>query len=95
MAGVNTNINAQVTINALQQNEKAMARAMQRLSTGLRINSSQDDAAGLAVASRMTAQIKGLSQAIQNAQQAVSMVEVAESAVVEINKMFMRMLSFP
>ena len=91
MAGVNTNINAQVTINALQQNEKAMARAMQRLSTGLRINSSQDDAAGLAVASRMTAQIKGLSQAIQNAQQAVSMVEVAESAIVEINKMFMRM----
>ena len=91
MPGVNTNVNASITINALRQNEIDMARAMQRLSTGLRINSAQDDPAGLAVASRMTAQIKGLSQAVQNAQQAVSMVEVAEGAVVEISRMLMRM----
>ena len=91
MPGVNTNIAAEITINALQQNEIDMARAMQRLSTGKRINSAQDDAAGLAVASRMTAQIKGLNQAVQNGQQAVSMVEVAESAIVEISKMLMRM----
>ena len=51
----------------------------------------EDDAAGLAVASRMTAQIKGLNQAVQNAQHAVSMVEVAESAIVEISSMLMRM----
>ena len=91
MPGVNTNVNAAITINALAQNEQDMARAMQRLSTGKRINSAQDDAAGLAVASRMTAQIKGLSQAVQNAQHAVSMVEVAEGAVVEISSMLMRM----
>lgn len=91
MPGVNTNVNAAITINALAQNEQDMARAMQRLSTGKRINSAQDDAAGLAVASRMTAQIKGLNQAVQNAQHAVSMVEVAEGAVVEISSMLMRM----
>ena len=91
MPGVNTNVNAAITINALQRNEQDMARAMQRLSTGKRINSAEDDAAGLAVASRMTAQIKGLSQAVQNAQHAVSMVEVGEGAVVEISSMLMRM----
>jgi flagellin len=64
---------------------------MQRLSTGKRIKSAQDDAAGLAVASRMSAQINGLNQAIQNAQQAVSMVEVAEGATVEISSMLLRM----
>ena len=68
-----------------------MERAMQRLATGKRINSAQDDAAGLAVASRMSAQINGLNQAIQNAQQAVSMVEVAEGATVEISSMLLRM----
>ena len=91
MSGVNTNMGAAITINALAQNQKDMERAMQRLSTGKRINSAQDDAAGLAVASRMTAQIKGLNQAIQNAQQAVSMVEVAEGATVEISSMLLRM----
>ena len=91
MSGVNTNMGAAITINALAQNQKDMERAMQRLSTGKRINSAQDDAAGLAVASRMTAQIKGLNQAIQNAQQAVSMVEVAEGATVEISSMLLRL----
>ena len=89
--GVNTNVNASISILALQQNELDMSRAMQRLSTGKRINSAQDDAAGLAVASRMSAQINGLNQAIQNAQQAVSMVEVAEGATVEISSMLLRM----
>jgi flagellin len=89
--GVNTNVNAAISILALQQNELDMSRAMQRLSTGKRINSAQDDAAGLAVASRMSAQINGLNQAIQNAQQAVSMVEVAEGATVEISSMLLRM----
>ena len=66
MSGVNTNMGAAITINALAQNQKDMERAMQRLATGKRINSAQDDAAGLAVASRMSAQINGLNQAIQN-----------------------------
>ena len=91
MPGVNTNINASISILALEKNELDMARAMQRLSTGKRINSAQDDAAGLAVASRMTAQINGLNQAVQNAQHAVSMVEVAEGATVEISSMLLRM----
>ena len=91
MSGVNTNMGAAITINALAQNQKDMERAMQRLATGKRINSAQDDAAGLAVASRMSAQINGLNQAIQNAQQAVSMVEVAEGATVEISSMLLRM----
>ena len=91
MSGVNTNMGAAITINSLAQNQKDMERAMQRLATGKRINSAQDDAAGLAVVSRMTAQIKGLNQAIQNAQQAVSMVEVAEGATVEISSMLLRM----
>ena len=75
MSGVNTNMGAAITINALAQNQKDMERAMQRLSTGKRINSAQDDAAGLAVASRMTAQIKGLQMAVKNANDGIAMTQ--------------------
>ena len=78
MLGVNTNINAAVTIDALRKNEQAMGTAMERLSTGLRINSAADDAAGMKVANRMTSQSRGLNQAVTNAQNAISMVETAE-----------------
>ena len=91
MLGVNTNINSQVAINSLAQNEQRMSTAMNRLSTGLRINSASDDAAGLKVASRMTAQINGLEQAVTNATHAISMVETTEGGIREISNMLQRM----
>ena len=71
MAVVNTNINASVAQNALARNERAMNTAMERLSTGQRINSASDDAAGLAISSRMTSQIRGLDVGIRNANDAI------------------------
>ena len=66
MTVINTNISATLTANALSKNERAMGQTMERLSTGLRINSAADDAAGLAISSKMTSQINGLNQAIRN-----------------------------
>jgi flagellin len=63
---INSNINAYVAANALSKNQRVMDTAMERLSTGLRINSAADDAAGIAIASRMTSQINGLNQAARN-----------------------------
>ncbi|MDG1706890.1 MAG: flagellin, partial [Porticoccaceae bacterium] len=68
---IGTNITASIAANSLAKNERAMAQSMQRLSTGLRINSAADDAAGLAIASRMTSQTRGLDQAVQNANDAI------------------------
>ena len=64
---------------------------MERLSTGLRINSAKDDAAGLAITSKMTSQINGLNQAVRNANDAISMIQVAEGAMKEVTNMFQRM----
>jgi flagellin len=64
---------------------------MERLSTGLRINSAKDDAAGLAISSKMTSQIRGLNQAVRNSNDAISMVQVAEGAMKEVTNMFQRM----
>jgi flagellin len=92
MAGtVNTNIGATRAAAALTKNERDMNTAMERLSTGKRINSAQDDAAGLAIASRMTSQINSLDQAIRNAQDAVSMVMTIDGAMVEVTNMVQRM----
>ncbi|MDG1311539.1 MAG: flagellar biosynthesis protein FliC, partial [Porticoccaceae bacterium] len=67
MAIINTNISAVITQQAMAKNDRAMQTTMERLSTGKSVNSAQDDAAGIAVSSRMTSQIKGLDQAVQNA----------------------------
>ena len=92
MAGtVNTNIGATRAAAALTKNERDMNTAMQRLSTGKRINSAQDDAAGLAIASKMTSQINSLDQAVRNAQDAISMVMTIDGAMVEITNMVQRM----
>jgi len=91
MTSINTNISATVAANALTKNERAMGTAMERLSTGVRINSAKDDAAGLAVSSRMSAQISGLNQAVRNANDAISLVQVAEGALVEVTDMLQRM----
>ena len=91
MAVVNTNISASVAQNALDKNERSMNTAMERLSTGKRINGAKDDAAGLAISSRMTSQIRGLEVGMKNAGDAISMISVADGAMVEIGNMLQRM----
>jgi flagellin len=91
MTVINTNTAATLTANALTKNERAMSQAMERLSTGQRINSASDDAAGLAIASRMTSQINGLNMAVRNANDAISLVQTADGALVEVTNMLQRM----
>ncbi|MDG2270673.1 MAG: flagellin, partial [Halioglobus sp.] len=91
MAVVNTNVNASIAQNALGRNERAMNSAMEKLSTGQRINSASDDAAGLAISSRMTSQIRGLDVGIRNANDAISMISTADGALVEVSNMLQRM----
>ena len=91
MTVINTNVAAQVTANALTKNERAMSQAMERLSTGQRINSAGDDAAGLAISSKMTSQINGLNMAVRNANDAISMVQTEDGALVEVTSMLQRM----
>ena len=91
MAVVNTNVNAAVAQNALVRNERNMNTAMERLSTGQRINSAKDDAAGLAIGSRMTSQIRGLETGIRNANDAISMISTADGALIEVTNMLQRM----
>jgi flagellin len=91
MTVINTNIKSLVSQNALNYNSKALAQAMQQLSTGKRINSAADDAAGLAISSRMTSQIKGLDQAVRNANDGISLLQTAEGALIEVTNMMQRM----
>ena len=91
MTVINTNTAATLTANALTKNERAMSQTMERLSTGQRINSASDDAAGLAISSRMTSQVNGLNMAVRNANDAVSMIQTAEGAMEEVSSMLQRM----
>ena len=92
MTVINTNVAASITPNALTKNERAMSQAMERLSTGQRINNAGDDAAGLAISSRvMTSQINGLNMAVRNANDAISMVTTEDGALVEVTNMLQRM----
>jgi flagellin len=91
MAVVNTNVSASIAQNALMRNEREMNTAMERLSTGQRINGAKDDAAGLAVSSRMTSQIRGLETGIRNANDAISMLQTGDGALVEVTNMLQRM----
>jgi flagellin len=91
MTSINTNINANLAANALTKNERAMSQTMERLSTGLRINSAQDDAAGLGIATKMTSQVNGLNQAVRNANDGISMIATADGAAAEITDMLQRM----
>ncbi len=91
MTAINTNVTSSITANALTKNERAMSQAMERLSTGQRINNAGDDAAGLAISSRMTSQINGLNMAIRNANDAISMVQTADGAYSEASSMLQRM----
>ena len=91
MTVINTNTSAVIAANSLAKNERAMNEAMERLSTGKRINNAGDDAAGLAISSRMTSQIEGLQQAARNANDAISMIQTADGALTEITSILQRM----
>ncbi|MGL4343815.1 MAG: flagellin [Cellulosilyticaceae bacterium] len=88
---INHNIPALNTLNQLEKGNNKTAKAMERLSSGLRINSASDDAAGLAIANKMDAQVKGLRQANRNAMDGVSLVQTTEGALNEVHAMLQRM----
>lgn len=91
MAVVNTNISASLAQASLAKNDRLLSKAMEQLSTGKKINSAADDAAGLAISTRMSSQIVGLEQSVQNAHDAISMIQTAESALDEVSTMLLRM----
>jgi flagellin len=91
MSVINTNVKALVAQNALTVNNRTLGKTMEQLSTGKRINSAADDAAGLAISNKMTSQIRGLNQAVRNANDAISMIQTAEGALGEVNNMLQRM----
>lgn len=91
MTVINTNIKSLQAQNALTFNNRSLSSSMQQLSTGSRINSAKDDAAGLAISDKMTAQIRGLNQAVRNANDGISLLQTAEGAMVEITNMMQRM----
>ena len=90
MSVINTNISAMKAANASASANQALGTAMERLSTGKRINSASDDAAGLAIATSMTSQIRGMSQGIRNANDGISLAQTAEGALNEVTNMLQR-----
>jgi flagellin len=95
MSVINTNVKSLVAQQSLSVNERKMSTTMERLSTGNRINSAADDAAGLAISSRMDSQIRGLGMAMRNANDGISLLQTAEGAMSEVTSMLqcMRELS--
>ncbi|WP_461536169.1 flagellin [Spongorhabdus nitratireducens] len=91
MLSVNTNTSALMAQNNLSQTQNSLTASMERLSTGMRINSASDDAAGLQISNRMNTQIKGMDVAMRNANDAISMAQTAEGAMVETTNMLNRM----
>jgi flagellin len=91
MSVINTNIKALTAQGSLSNVNKAMGTTMERLSTGLRINSAADDAAGLAITNRMTSQIRGFAVAIRNSNDGISMAQTAEGAMGQVTSMLQRM----
>ena len=85
MAVINTNLLSLTTQNNLNKSQSSLGTAIERLSSGLRINSAKDDAAGRAIANRMTSQVKGMTQAARNANDGISLVQTAEGNLNEIN----------
>ena len=87
---INTNLSAIKAANASTMASKALGTAMERLSTGKRINSAKDDAAGLAISTSMTSQINGMSQGIRNANDGISLAQTGEGALNEVTNMLQR-----
>jgi flagellin len=91
MSVINTNVSALSAQNALKTNARSMSTNMEQLSTGSRINSAKDDAAGLAIGQNMTSQIRGLNMAVRNINDGVNMMQTAEGAMIEQSNMLQRM----
>jgi flagellin len=91
MTTINTNVMSMNAQRNLQSSQGSLATSMQRLSSGLRVNSAKDDAAGLAIAERMNAQVKGLSVAARNANDGISLAQTAEGALGKVGDMLQRM----
>ncbi|MEH3102790.1 MAG: flagellin [Sphingomonas phyllosphaerae] len=91
MTVINTNTSAMRATNASTAASKSLATSMERLSTGKRINSAKDDAAGLAIANRMTSQTKAMAMAVRNANDGISLAQTAEGAMGEVTNMLTRM----
>jgi len=91
MPVINTNLNALAAQESSRASGLAMSQAMERLSTGKKINSAKDDAAGLAITNRMTSQIRGIAKAINNTNDAISMSQTAEGAIGNIADILQRM----
>jgi flagellin len=91
MSVINTNVKALAAQASMSQVERNLQTSMERLSTGLRINSAKDDAAGLAISNRMTSQIRGYAVAIRNSNDGISMAQTAEGALGQVNTMLQRM----
>jgi flagellin len=88
---INTNVLSLTTQRNLGANQSSLSTSMQRLSSGLRVNTSKDDAAGLAIASRMETQVRGMNVATRNASDAISLVQTAEGAIGKVSDMLQRM----
>jgi flagellin len=90
MPRINHNIPAMVTGTALRQVERDVAKSLEKLSTGLRINRAADDAAGLSVSEQLRTQVRGLGMGIRNAQDGISLLNIAEGALIEVESMLQR-----
>ena len=88
---INTNINSLNAQRNLAMSQTSLATSMQRLSSGLRINSAKDDAAGLAIAERMNTQVRGMNVAVRNANDGISMAQTAEGALAKVGDSLQRM----
>jgi flagellin len=91
MTVINTNVSALRAQNSSRVANNMLGTAMERLSSGKRINSAKDDAAGLAIATRMDAKVRGLNQAVRNSNDGISLAQTAEGAMGEISNMLVRM----
>ena len=91
MSVINTNVSALRAQNAMTVNARAQSTAMEQLSTGSKVNSAKDDAAGLAIGQSMTSQVRGLNQAVRNLNDGINMMQTAEGALVETSNMLQRM----
>ena len=88
---INYNVSAMMANNSLKVGDNKLTASLQRLSSGYKINSAKDNAAGLAISRRMNAQIKGLQEANQDAKDGVSVVEIADGALSEVHDILQRM----
>lgn len=91
MPVINTNVDSLITSNAIVRNDKVLSNTMTQLSTGKRINSAADDAAGMAIATKMTSQVRGLNMAVRHANDAISLIQTAEGGTDAVTSMLQRM----